>query len=589
MTRLWSLLNGVQPIMVLLWLGLAAFSVALVILIWTRWGQYRPLRKCLMLSLLAHLLLAGYATTVEIVALAPAAPEPAMHVSLLEWPAGPGAGPNPPTEETSTSILAAAPAEDPPDRKTLSPVLPPLPPASPAEEPAPPPAVPCPLSPVPPSPVSPAEEPAPPPKQSAEPTASDPPPAESPQREAVAPSGNPPSAWTAIPVADKDVARRDENPGTAPADASGDSAAHAIPEAYRLRMSGDHLQAAVGGGGSPETEAAVQAALQWLVAGQNPDGRWEAKRHEAGRDTMTDGRSRPNTGLEADSGMTGLALLSLLGSGHTHRHGPYQQNVRRGLEYLLATQAADGSLAGQADPFAAMYCHAMAAFALSEAYGMTGDSRLEAGVRRAVAYTVDAQDPVGGGWRYRPRDPGDTSQLGWQFMALRSAELAGIPIPARTRSGIIRYLQSVAAGRCGGLASYRPREQTSRTMTAEALVCWQFLGMAPQHPAGKEAGDFLLGELPGESRPNFYYWYYATMALHQLQGEHWQRWNDALRTHLLATQQQAGPLAGSWDPDPVWGGYGGRIYSTSLATLCLEVYYRYLPLWKAGGKEGIRD
>ena len=75
--------------------------------------------------------------------------------------------------------------------------------------------------------------------------------------------------------------------------------------------------------------------------------------------------------------------------------------------------------------------------------------------------------------------------------------------------------------------------------------------------------------------------------MHQFQGEHWQRWNDALRTHLLATQQQGGPLAGSWDPDPVWGGYGGRIYSTALATLCLEVYYRYLPLYThAGGDTG---
>ena len=39
------------------------------------------------------------------------------------------------------------------------------------------------------------------------------------------------------------------------------------------------------------------------------------------------------------------------------------------------------------------------------------------------------------------------SQLGWQLMALRSAELAGIPIPEPTRANTIRYLQSVAAGR----------------------------------------------------------------------------------------------------------------------------------------------
>jgi hypothetical protein len=385
---------------------------------------------------------------------------------------------------------------------------------------------------------------------------------------------NPPTVANENPPA---VIREGPSPNEGPG--------HAVPEIYRLRMSGDHVQAAVGGGGSPETEAAVKAALSWLTSNQNPDGRWEAKRHEAGRDTMPDRQSRPNTGLEADAGMTGLALLSLLGSGHTHHCGSYQETVRRGLEFLLAIQAPSGSLAGPADCFAAMYCHAMATLALSEAYGMTGDPRLEGPVRRAIGYTVAAQDPLSGGWRYWPRYPGDTSQLGWQLMALRSGELAGIPIPEPTRANAVRYLQSVAAGQQGGLASYRPRERVTRTMTAEALFCWQLLGMARQHPAGSEAGDFLLGDLPGQGQTNFYYWYYGTLATFHLQGRHWERWNDALRTHLLATQRRTEPLAGSWDPDPVWGGYGGRIYSTSLATLSLEVYYRYLPL----GKAGIRD
>jgi len=277
--------------------------------------------------------------------------------------------------------------------------------------------------------------------------------------------------------------------------------------------------------------------------------------------------------------MTGLALLSLLAAGHTHQRGLYQENARHAIEFLLESQSPNGSLAGRSDRFAAMYCHAMATFALSEALGMTGDERLVEPVRRAVGYTVMAQDPYGGGWRYSPRSGGDTSQLGWQFMALKSAELAGIPVPEQTRQGILRYLQSVAAGRYGGLASYRPREQITHTMTAEALVCWQFLGLAREHPANEEAGNFIVGELPSADSPNLYYWYYGTLAMFQLQGERWHRWNEALRTQLVATQHQTGPLAGSWDPDPVWGGYGGRVYSTALAALCLEVYYRYLPLY----------
>jgi len=116
-------------------------------------------------------------------------------------------------------------------------------------------------------------------------------------------------------------------------------------------------------------------------------------------------------------------------------------------------------------------------------------------------------------------------------------------------------------------------------MTAEALVCWQFLGMPREHPAGDEAGDYLAAELPGEGQKNLYYWYYATLGMYQLQGAYWQRWNEALRATLVASQRHSGPEAGSWDADTVWGGYGGRVYSTALSALCLEVYYRFLPLY----------
>jgi hypothetical protein len=89
----------------------------------------------------------------------------------------------------------------------------------------------------------------------------------------------------------------------------------------------------------------------------------------------------------------------------------------------------------------------------------------------------------------------------------------------------------------------------------------------------------LLEELPGQEETNLYYWYYGTLAMYQLQGDHWELWNKALQKSLLRTQRSDGDLAGSWDPDPVWGAYGGRVYATAMSALCLEVYYRYLPLY----------
>jgi hypothetical protein len=323
----------------------------------------------------------------------------------------------------------------------------------------------------------------------------------------------------------------------------------------------------------------VQAALAWLATNQSADGRWDADRFGAGHERKVLGHDRQGAGARADTATTGLALLAFLGAGHTHLSGKYKDNVKRGLEHLLNAQAADGNLGGDAEMYAFMYSHGIATLALSEAFAMTSDKRLEPSLRGAIAYTIQAQHPSTGGWRYRPNDPGDTSQLGWQLMALKSAELSGLDIPDATRDGMIRFLRSVSTGNHGGLASYRPRERATRPMTAEALVCRQFLGMMRDNPAANEAGDYLLAELPNTERINLYYWYYGTLGMYQLQGDHWRRWNAAMQEALVKRQVNAGPTGGSWDPECLWAGYGGRVYTTAMAALCLEVYYRYLPLY----------
>jgi hypothetical protein len=352
-----------------------------------------------------------------------------------------------------------------------------------------------------------------------------------------------------------------------------------MPGIYKGRVAPDRSRLAQQQGANEQTEKAVRAALAFLAHSQEADGRFDASLHEAGREMRIAGRDRQSAGGKSDTGMTGLALLAFLASGHTHVQGDYSDNVRRGLEYLMRKQRADGGLGGNGIVYEYMYCHAMAAFAMGEAYGMSGDERLEPYVRKAVGFTLAMQNKQSGGWRYTTGDPGDTSQLGWQLMALKSAELAGIPIPSDARQGVLRFLDSVSYGNHGGLAAYRTGETPTRTMTAEALVCRQFLGVSSDTPAAKEATDYLLSEVPGDGKLNIYYWYYGTLAMHQLQGDSWQRWNAALQRALIATQQTSGPNAGSWEPDALWGTYGGRLYNTTLSTLCLEVYYRFLPMY----------
>jgi hypothetical protein len=355
-----------------------------------------------------------------------------------------------------------------------------------------------------------------------------------------------------------------------------------IPLAYAKRFA-DREATVAGDGGNPATERAVRAALAWLAASQSKDGHWDPKRFGAGQERYVLGENRGGAGARADTGITALAVLAFLGAGHSHQAGPYADNVARALDYLRRTQGVNGNLGGDAELFAHMYCHSMATFAVSEACAMTRDPKLRPLVERAVAYSLAAQHPTDGGWRYRTGDTGDTSQLGWQLMALHSAELAGVAVPRETWTRVGGFLANVERGAHGGLAAYRPEGAPSRAMTAEALFCRQLLTRRPDGglPAAAldEARRALLEEPPGGVMVNFYYWYYGTIALHRAKGhsiasdEAWATWNKALAGTLVGSQ--AGD--GSWNAACIWGGYGGKAYTTALATMCLEVYYRYTP------------
>ncbi len=325
-------------------------------------------------------------------------------------------------------------------------------------------------------------------------------------------------------------------------------------------------------GGDESTEAAVEAALRFLAADQRQDGSWDPVTSGAGRETRTLGTDRKSAGRRATTGLTGLALLSMLGAGNTHQQGAYADNVRRGLTYLILNQKPDGSLAGDAEIYEANYCHGMAALAMCEAAAMTRDPAAIASAASAVRYTMNMQHPTTGGWRYVAGDPGDLSQLGWQAMVLEAGRAAGVPTNQQALTLTSRFVRSVRSGPGGGLASYRPGDGPSRTMTAEALATRLLLGEQVPVAEIREAEDYMLRQPPGIGRDNYYYWYYASVALHQLQDDAWRSWNAAMKTHLLSRQLPGG----SWPTDSEWGGYGGRVYTTSMAALCLEVYYRHV-------------
>ncbi|MFO1005101.1 MAG: hypothetical protein U0929_04010 [Planctomycetaceae bacterium] len=369
---------------------------------------------------------------------------------------------------------------------------------------------------------------------------------------------------------------------------------NSTPAQYQLRSKELREQAVEQFGGNAESEAAVDLALHWLASIQNVDGYWDGDSYGAGKGSLTDPRDATgrdsNIGRNADTGLTALAILAFLGKQNTLEEGEYSENVTRALRWLIyqqgkSPQNIDGYLGGNAAEVAGVYSHAMATFAIAEAYAMTKDPEqsrfLLEPLQKAIRFTLTCQ-LEDGGWRYKrgQQGGGDMSIFGWHLMSLKSAQAAGMEIPLANRQKMILFLQQRGLGRAGGLASYRRNENPSVAMTAESLFCKQMLGLPREHPSCEEAVKFLLTNPPSRQSMNLYSWYYSTLALYQYGGDAWDQWNSKLRDLLIAEQVTSGEFAGSWEPRDQWGGYGGRIYATTFATLTLEVYYRYLPLYR---------
>lgn len=324
-------------------------------------------------------------------------------------------------------------------------------------------------------------------------------------------------------------------------------------------------------GGDEDTLTAVRSGLAWIVKQQHPDGRWRL-------DKFADNKSKGHGDAKSDTAATALALLPLLGDGNTQHNGDYRDEVRKGIKWLVDNQKDDGDLYTGGSHNAHMYSHGMASIALCEAYGMSRDPELREPAQRAVDFIVAAQHKEGG-WRYTPGQAGDTSVLGWQVMALKSAQMAELDVPPETLAKAKQWLQRVQQSR--GEFKYQRSGHGSPAMTAEGLLCHQYLGASRSDPRLHAGAEFLLKHMPRDRTSDTSYgWYYGTQVMYHMQGQFWQQWNDAMKETLLRTQHQSGDHTGSWDPKDKYEKNGGRLYSTALRVLMLEVYYRHLPLYQ---------
>lgn len=359
--------------------------------------------------------------------------------------------------------------------------------------------------------------------------------------------------------------------------AGGLGSAKLIPGGFGGRSGATRQQMVTEGGGNEASEACVAAGLKWFAAHQGPDGRWSLDAfNQHGRCNCT------GFGQNNDIAGTAFGLLPFLGAGQTHKGtgqkgSIYTKNVERALTYLMSKQNKEGDFGG------GMYSHGLASIAMCEAYGLTSDPRLKASAQKAINFIAKAQGGRGG-WDYGPGgNRNDTSVGGWQLMALKSGQMAGLEVPSRTLQGASKWLDLCASPDGGGYGYSGPGE--SPTMSAVGLLCRQYLGWGPRNP-GLAKGVDRLKQLPPKAANTMYYNYYATQVMHHMGGDAWAFWNPQMRDLLIERQDKgADPKRphhkGSWDPkSDAHGSSGGRLMVTSLSLLTLEVYYRHLPLYR---------
>jgi hypothetical protein len=343
----------------------------------------------------------------------------------------------------------------------------------------------------------------------------------------------------------------------------------------------------------PKKEAlALDLALDWLVAHQSTDGAWRADRFtEQCKDANGAPCTSPGDGA-FDVGITGLALLALLGEGSSLNVGKYTVAIQRGVGWLaLQADPKSGQIGKRLSP-KFLYCHAIATHVLCEL--LPSRPQLEPICKRALRFIYGSRNPYGA-WRYDepPMGLNNTSVTGWMVVALRAAEDAHLEIDRDAYEGALVWLDGVTdtdSGRVGydedprahvryGKTKEPPRD--SEPLTALGLFSRILAGQdnLRENPILEKHGQLMLGSLPewnkDSSKANAYYWYYGTYAMYQLGGKYWRSWRKALVPALLESQRTTGHARGSWDPVGPSGPVGGRIYSTALMALCLEAPFRF--------------
>jgi Prenyltransferase and squalene oxidase repeat len=351
-----------------------------------------------------------------------------------------------------------------------------------------------------------------------------------------------------------------------------------IPETMRKRCSkDDRLQRLKENGGTPECDEAVVKALRWIKTKQNPDGSFE------GANTVA---------------MTGFALLAYFGHCETPASEEFGDSVTKAIVFLVNHgMKNNGRLATNYTVNSWVYEHAIATYALGEAYTFCKELKLEIPnladiTEKAGQFIIDNQHDNGGwAYAYNTSKAGahtDLSIVGWQIQALKACSHAGIKYKGMNGaiSKGLRYVEALqnSEGAFGYTNPPPPSSETKPTLTGVGMLCFQMWDKGNTSPVTKGARSVLdnLAFDYAKETSNLYQHYYESQAMMQRGGKDWQKYNEVFRDQILKNQNPDG----SWK-NPGHAGHGATpFYNTCLCTLMMEVYYRFLSTDSKGGNRG---
>ncbi len=287
-------------------------------------------------------------------------------------------------------------------------------------------------------------------------------------------------------------------------------------------------------GGGAKTPSTADTGLEWLKQNQRDDGSWVGG------------------GDLSDEAASALALLAFLGAGETHKHGAYRDVVTKGFAWLTSRRAADGWFLGK-ETKRRFRDQAIVTLAFAEAHGLTASGRYRDPAVKGVDRLLDV---------VRKGPLPSAEDIVWFAMAGKSLKVAGLYHSTTMYDAFV--LKDIAKLP----AVKHPRD------SAMVLLARIFAGAdIRKDPMVLAAVNHQLSDLPvwdeEAGTVDMRRWYFGTLAIFQVGGDPWRKWNSALKSAVIDHQRRTGEEAGSWEPVGVWTKKSGRVAATALMVMSL--------------------